>query len=256
MSHREKAMLDHGEPTPLYEQIRRHLVEEFRSNSKSGQTPFGDALLMRRFNVSRTTVRTAISELARHGLVKRIPGRGTFFLKEPRLEIGVDSIERLLQEWYSLGFDADAKVLTFKYVKAPPEIASKLKVSQGSKVLLVRRVRVKAGKHASLDTRYTAEWCAHVIKKEDATNLLLPVIEKRLGIKAVASEQEIWAQGADQVTAKALRIRVGAPVLSREATLIAEGERPISTGPAFYRADLFRFRMRVPGEAHRLELHA
>ena len=196
----------------------------------------------------------AVADLVRQGVVKRIPGRGTFFVKEPQLQIGVESIERMLHEWESLGFDPEAKVLSFCYLKADKDVPRKLKLTAGSKVLVVRRVRTTSGKPASIDVRYIAGWCAHVIRREDAPHLLLPVIERRLKIKAIASEQEIWAQGADQVMAEVLEVNVGAPILSREVTLIAEDERPISTGAAHHRADLVRFRVRAPGDVQNLEL--
>jgi GntR family transcriptional regulator len=245
-----------SEPAPLYEQIRDQLLEEFHSSQNADVQPIGDALLMRRFGVSRTTVRMAIAELVRRRLVKRIPGRGTFFVKKAQLEIGLDSIERLHYEWDSLGFDPEAKVLTYRYVKADAAVAHKLKVPVDSEVLLVQRIRTKNGKPASLDIRYTAGWCAHVIRREDALHLLLPVIEKRLNVRAIASEQEIWAQSADRNISRSLNIKVGAPVLCRNITLIAKGERPISTGTAHYRADLFRFSMRAPGETQQLELQS
>lgn len=64
---------------PLYLQIRQHL----RNDIHSGRTPSGAKLrteseLMERFGVSRATVRKAMSALVDEGLIRRVPGAGTF----------------------------------------------------------------------------------------------------------------------------------------------------------------------------------
>ncbi len=64
---------------PKHEQLRAHLLREL----SEGRLRPGDALpteveLAASFSISRNTVRQALAELERSGIIRRIPGRGTF----------------------------------------------------------------------------------------------------------------------------------------------------------------------------------
>lgn len=69
--------------TPLYLQIKHSLEEDIRSGriERAGRFPT-EKELTERFGVSRITVRKAFSELETDGVITRIPGKGTFFLKK------------------------------------------------------------------------------------------------------------------------------------------------------------------------------
>ncbi len=84
-------VLDQG-PTPLYHQLKNILKSRIFSNElKGNQRLQTEAELCIEFNVSRITVRQALSELMKDGLIYRDRGRGTFVTedKEIPLEPGV-----------------------------------------------------------------------------------------------------------------------------------------------------------------------
>ncbi|MGH7683844.1 MAG: GntR family transcriptional regulator, partial [Vulcanimicrobiaceae bacterium] len=89
----EAKPIDRTVATPLYEQIKQRLLAELASSSGE-QLPLSDAALMERFGVSRMTARNAIAELVRRGVVKRVPGRGTFLVPAHRLALHLDGVER------------------------------------------------------------------------------------------------------------------------------------------------------------------
>jgi DNA-binding LacI/PurR family transcriptional regulator len=70
--------------TPLYEQVRRILAAEIASGRPApGEAVPSEPKLCRRFGVSQITVRRAMQELARSGLVVRRSGLGTFVARSP-----------------------------------------------------------------------------------------------------------------------------------------------------------------------------
>lgn len=76
-------MEDHDRLTPLYEQVRRAILAEI----ETGSLPVGSFLppepeLCAAYNVSRITLRRAISELCAAGRLVRQQGRGTLVLPE------------------------------------------------------------------------------------------------------------------------------------------------------------------------------
>lgn len=64
---------------PLYLQMRQQLRHEILTGARRPHTRLGtEASLMEQFKVSRVTVRKALSGLVDEGLVRRVPGGGTF----------------------------------------------------------------------------------------------------------------------------------------------------------------------------------
>jgi GntR family transcriptional regulator len=66
-------------PTPLYYQIKSILKSRILSNEfKENQRFPSETKLCVQYNVSRSTVRQALSEMVREGLIYRDQGRGSF----------------------------------------------------------------------------------------------------------------------------------------------------------------------------------
>jgi 5-formyltetrahydrofolate cyclo-ligase len=71
---------------PLYEQVRDRLSQMILARSLSDSTPMPtEPILMELFGVSRGTLRRAIEELVRDGLLSAEQGRGTFVVQEERV---------------------------------------------------------------------------------------------------------------------------------------------------------------------------
>lgn len=238
--------IDRSGPVPLYEQIKLRLLAELDALPEGAQRLLSDAALMERFGVSRMTARNAIAELVRRGVVQRVPGRGTFLVRQPRLALHLDGVERFMQDWNLPHLDPLAKILTFRRIPAAPDVAARLQVAQGSPVILVRRIRLADGDPGAYDVRYVAGWCSTGITREDARKQsLFATIARESGVQAIAVEQEVGAVNAAGDVAEILGVQPGQALLSRKVTFFTTGERPILTGHSLYRSDRFSFQMRA-----------
>jgi GntR family transcriptional regulator len=238
--------IERNGPVPLYEQIKNRLVTELRAQHGSAQRVFSDAALMKRFGVSRMTVRNAVAELVREGVVRRIPGRGTFLLPAEPVHVRIGGLERFVQEWEFPHPQTPVKVPFFRVVPPPSWVAERLQCKPGEHVLEAHRLREDEGEPVVLDIRYVSARCMNGITRDDVSRRSLFVtIAERSGIEAVAVEQEIGAEGASASVARQLRIPRDAIVLRREVTFIAKDQRPMLTGFSYYRADRFTFQMRA-----------
>lgn len=70
--------------TPLYAQIKAHLLGEMRAGRLSpGDRVPSEAELARQFGVSRVTSKQAMTQLAQEGVIRRSPGAGSFVARLP-----------------------------------------------------------------------------------------------------------------------------------------------------------------------------
>src|SRR4051812_12176242 len=79
---------------PKYEQLWSRLVTDVaQGRLKPGDALPSEPVLAEQLNLARSTVRQALSKLEQHGLVRRVPGKGTYIHEDAqrRLRTGLDA---------------------------------------------------------------------------------------------------------------------------------------------------------------------
>jgi GntR family transcriptional regulator len=238
--------VDADEPLPLYEQVKRVLLDDIRSGGATPRPLGSDSELMLRFGVSRMTIRTAVDELVRQGLVRRVQGKGTYVLAPAAVDVRLDGLERFLQEWHEPHLHTEARILAFAKIVAPPSLARRLLVAAGSEVLHVRRLREADEGPVVLDDRYVAGWCMKgVTRAEAAKQSLFVSIERHSGVRTDLVEQTVVASLPEKSEAKLLDIDVRQPVLKRLVLFTTAAGKPTLCGQSIYRGDRVQFHLRA-----------
>ena len=135
-------MLNKTIPIPLYFQLKELILADI----KSGKSPYGSMIpteneFVTVLNVSRTTVRQAITELVQEGWLYRVKSKGTF-VSEPKLQQDfATKIESFEQQMQRLGKVPRTEVLELIEEKASADVAQALQIEVGSKVVLLHRRR-------------------------------------------------------------------------------------------------------------------
>lgn len=129
---------DDTERRTLWRQVARTLAGEIAEGAlAAGDRLPAEAALMRRFGVSRHTVRRAMAELAERGIVRVEQGRGAFVHDTAihyRLSRKVTHTENLLRE----GRRPEALVLGIDELPAMHEVAAGLGLREGTPVTAIR----------------------------------------------------------------------------------------------------------------------
>lgn len=99
----------------------------------AGNLP-AEATLAAELGTSRHTLRLAIRELIRRGLLRSVPYRGTF-VAPSRIEFKIGPSSRLLDAIASAGFTPDTQVLSRRHCVPPEAIAQRLGVAKRTEVL-------------------------------------------------------------------------------------------------------------------------
>lgn len=218
---------------PLY----RQLVAALRDDIRRGALGSGDALpsesrLRTRFGVSRVTVRQALHELQRDGIVIAKQGKGTFVRGRP--------IEHELGEFHTLtevlerhGYPRQVDLLFCGEVTPPGSVAEELGIGASERCVLVKRRHLMRRQPVALTVMYLPKSVAGEWSAEDFRAKTVYELAAEHGLGAVDGRRVITACHALNDIASTLGMSVGDPVLLvRSRSHFASGEALESS--AFY----------------------
>jgi GntR family transcriptional regulator len=215
--------------SPLYKQIKRLLVDSLRRVEwKPGAAIPSEQELASRFQVSQGTVRKAIDELAAENLLVRRQGKGTFVAThlEPRSQY---RFLRLLAEDGSAP-TAHSRFLECRRLRAPAEIAGRLRLKAGASVVFVRRLLTLGAEPVVLDDIWLPGRMFRGLSFERLTSYSGPLyglFETEFGVPMIRADEQLRAVAADARAAGLLAVEPGSPLLLVERTSYTYGDRPV-----------------------------
>ena len=226
----------------LYATIEETIAAEIAQGEyrPGDQLPTEDALL-ERFQVSRITVRRAIQNLVSRGLLEIRRGLGTFVLS-PRIEAELTKLTGFVEDMSAAGRKATARVVSQGVVAASARVAECLRLSKGTKVMQIKRVRLGDGMPISFDETYLPLPIGKQIVRNDLrVHPIFTLLEEEYGVPLVEADYELEAVVANKAVADALQIRAGSPIFQIERTSMTTGNQPVDYEVLSYRGDLVRF---------------
>src|SRR5258708_25065497 len=128
--------------TPLYAVLEAQIA----AGIAGGEFPVGSQLpteeqLIRRYAVSRTTVRKAIQNLSDRGLIEIRRGTGTFVAK-PKILQDLTELTGFVEDMELLGRAATARLVDRRVIPADSNVARHLRLPTGANVMRIQRVRL------------------------------------------------------------------------------------------------------------------
>lgn len=197
---------------PLHHQIYMVLADGIAS----GRYRVGEALpteeqLTQMFNVSRITVRRAVSSLLEAGLIGRDQRRRTVVRPLGRpLDVPAASV---IENIATYGAETVATVLEFDYVPAPDFLRERLWDSRDKPVQRAVRVRRQDGKPVMYLTSYVPEALGRTFSAEELNTVPMLKLLARAGARISGGDKVISAVLADPLVAARLETKVGAALL-------------------------------------------
>ncbi len=201
--------------------------------------------LTQEFGVSRVTVRRALAELQRMGLIRRRAGSGTVVAeRKPASPINVD-FANLLSHLTEMGRTTSVRVLEFGYQLPPPDVALALRLADGVEVQRSARVRHIDNEAFSYLVTCVPEPIGRHYSAEDLGEAPLLSLFERAGVTVDSAVQTISATLATPVVAEALGVAVGDALTSLTRTVFAPDGGGVEHLSALYRPDRYRFAMEL-----------
>ncbi len=233
--------INKNSPVPIYYQLKEYLREVIRSLEVGSPIPT-ESDICERFEISRPTVRQAVSALVAEGYLERRKGRGTFVC-EPKIRrdflLVMESFNR---EMIESGYNPSTRLVFLRAEFADEEICEKLMVRHLEKVYYLRRLRSIQDKPLFVVDSFIPVAKAPGLENHDLeARSLHGLLQNEYGYEFDRAIRSIEIKLAEPAEARELDIEVGNPVHYVETVLYLADGVPLKYARTWYRGDRSKF---------------
>ena len=236
-------------PVPLYFQVEndlRRLIYEQVLPAGSIIPPEHE--LSKAYQVSRHTIRQALSRIEADDLISRGAGRGT--IVKPRQHLTLLSMARsFTAEMEARGYKTHSHILDKTAGIVGDSPVSALEDYAGAPCLTLTRLRFADNEPVCLQyTTVITSRCPDLIEHDFTATSLYKVLSEHYQLYIAAFTYSLSALPADKMLAKQLDIEKDTPVLSVSTTARLDNQQIMEHTESYYREDKYKYVV-----AHQLE---
>ncbi|GAB3619744.1 GntR family transcriptional regulator [Glutamicibacter endophyticus] len=233
--------IDRSSPVPLYHQVVQGIEQAINDGSLPAGTRLENEIeLAQRLNLSRPTMRKAMDELVRSGLLVRKRGVGTQVVSsQVRRHLELSSLNDDLMR---AGKKPSTTLLSFSHEEPDEQVKEQLQLPAGVKVYHFTRLRSAGGKPLALMENWVRDDAVELSEASLSTHGLYDLL-RGAGINFRLAQQRIGAANASTEQAKALGMEPHAALVTMQRTAVDDTGRNVETGSHVYRADSYSFEM-------------
>lgn len=229
---------------PLYDQLVDILTDKIDHEYRPGDMIPSERELSERYGLSRTTVRLALQELERLGLVVRQHGRGTFVADRSAQTTNLMQSYSFTEQMRALGREPETTILEFCEMEADKNLAEHMNLHIGDRVFKLKRLRSADNMPMMVERTYLPVRKFLSLKRPMLEHrALYDVIEQDYHEKIRVAEEEFFASIARPADAHLLDIGEGSPVLDLVRTTYDVGNEIVEYTLSVARADQFKYKV-------------
>ncbi|MDR6551054.1 GntR family transcriptional regulator [Paenibacillus qinlingensis] len=231
-------------PIPLYYQIFQMLEAEILDGTrKSGDYYSTELELQERFQVSRATIRNALTMLENSGHINRITGKGIFLAPE-KLKVDLPNLLSFSEEMKRRGMTPGSRLLAVARMDPPKAVATALALGQEEQVVLVNRIRTGNQTPIVFSQAYLP-MSLGMSQALDYSGSLYELIQQQTGRSVSEAHHVIEGAVLEGESAEHLGLDAGFPALRFHRTAFDESGRPLVYEDGIIRADMYSYEIRL-----------
>ena len=173
---------------PLYYQIRENL----RNRICSGEYPHGsmiptEAELCQIYSVSRVTVRRAVLDLVKEGLLTRGQGKGTFVSENYGVTV-LNGVQSFTKELLGLNMRPSAKLISCRIRQADQILRANLELGEGEQVATISRLRLVDDEPCMVEVMNFPYRLVPGIENEDLSQSIYLLLKEKYQLEVVSAK--------------------------------------------------------------------
>ncbi len=234
-------------PVPLYFQLKTLILDRIKDGTyRPGDLIPTENELSAMFNISRTTVRQAVTELVRDGYLYRIKSKGTFVSK-PKIN------QRVLSRYFShedairgAGRDMKMEILKKEVIIVPQFLVDMGLCQSGDKVIYLYRKRLVDGEPMARIISYLSyEKFADFLKLDLENNSMRELMARKPETRVYRLKRTIEAIPASREDIIQLDVDAGTAIQLMTTTRYNEAGEFLDLGKAYNRGDMSSIELEI-----------
>lgn len=241
-------MLENNNAVPLYAQLKEKIISAINNEElKYGDRIETEQEIMKRYNLSRITVRRAITELVDEGYLVKRQGKGTFVVKNKiarKIVYNSDSLKIMsfTKELKENNIKASSKIIELKVINGLEDYNEKLLLDKNEKLLYMKRVRYANESPMTIEENYFPYERFKFLLNEKIDGSLYQLLEEKYNIFPTrSSRQEIEIVRSDEEQSKLLNVPVFEPLFYFFGITYDEKNTPIHIAKRYIIGSKYKF---------------
>ena len=214
-------------PLPLYHQLKDQLREAIRHHAFGPDQALPKELdLAEMLGVSRSVVRQAILQLVSEGVLRRVPGKGTF-VATPTIEYDLLGFYNFKREVERQGQQLSIRLVSFERLPMDPVNSSLFGVSMETQLIGIWRTLLVGGAPVLLERTTLPATLAPHLRAENVRDGAFLTLLSELGLELTKAKKYVEPRLADPFESHELGMRPGMPVLVIDRYTYGPNDGPV-----------------------------
>lgn len=200
--------------------------------------------LMKKYDVSRDTIRKALLKLQYEGYIRKVKGVGSFVnsLKTSYTFSNMLSFSEIILNQNGI---PNSIVISAKLINTPTHIKDIL-TTKDNKVYKIERIRRNGEINLCYEITYiSTDLCKEIDNFVTPNTSLFNLYEKKYALKLGNGSYTLEARTSDKEISKLLDIDINSPILYMEASIFTEDNKPLYLVEAHYIGSRYVFNINL-----------
>jgi len=243
--------IDREIPIPLYRQVESVLREKILMGEfQNGTLLPSETQLCDLYNVSRITVRQALDELTRDGLISRVQGKGTIVRNPDRKPFNVTSTTGFKRSTSNETTKVHSEILSIDTIASDSTLLEAFhlsSVTRDSSFVRIRRLRYVNDIPSVILTSFVRKEVGEKMLEYDLTTAsFYELIESIVGLKIICNKCIFIPVTATPELCTLLKVRPGSAHFYYRGISYVEGDIPVELATGYYHGDKFELIVTIP----------
>ena len=185
------------------------IYKEILSKIEGGEISSGTFLpseseLMKKYDVSRDTIRKSLDLLAKNGFIEKVKGKGSLVLDIQKLDFPVSNLVSFKELAEKMDNRVQTILVDLELISPDKQIMKDLNISKEENVWKVIRIREIDKEKIILDKDYIVEGIVPDLTKDICMDSIYEYVEEGLGLQISFAKKEVTVQNATKEDRKYL----------------------------------------------------
>lgn len=226
---------------PVYKQIKDDLLNEITNKNLLPFVPIpSESELSDVYGVSRLTVRAALLDLQREGILQSVPGKGVYVMGDPVVR-NLDILEGFTRSIKGLNKKPKNSIIKKNIREAGPFFSNLFDINEDDEIYYIKRLSSIDDIPAAIEEIFIPKEILPNIMNINTSDFSIHNIYAQYGVNYTHAKQVLEVTRVDQNEARLLKIDKDEPVFLLKS-ITFNNDKPIEYSLNYANGEIQRFR--------------